>query len=723
MFGTVELRKNGLVKAKPGPETDLLEAVTTGDLLTIPGKRDVTDLDAWTDKQTIRADVLRHICLKPDLYDMDPKGVMIAGARISGILNLQFANLNQPLTIIQSRFDKEPNLQNCSLPVLMLNNSFLPGLRADGLTCGGDIFLKEVQAKGEVRLLGADIKGNLSCQKAKFNNEGKMAFSVDRLTCGGDVFLKEVQAQGAVRLLGADIKGNLSCQNGKFNNEDGTAFHADRLTCGGSVFLKEVHAHGEVRLLGADITGNLSCHNGKFNNEGKMAFSADRLTCGGDVFLKEVQAQGAVRLPGADIKGNLSCHNGKFNNENKMAFSADGLICGGDVFLNEVQAQGEVRLLGADITGDLSCEKAAFKNPDGAAIVAEHLNVKNVLFWQDVTIDAKSSVNFRKAHVGDLIDDQYSWPQAGQLTIDGFTYDNLVQSIKVEERISWLSLMYKTGDFFDPKQLRDGIQFFRKTGESQKARDLEWLALQYKFEPEFIPQPYEQMIKILRDSGHLRDARLIAIAKQDAYRSFLKAQDVFKSKLDAFKNNSPESFDYANKDKNKKQTLRAYALRTSNVLRRLWFWFLYHTARYGYEPWRAFYFLAGFWLAGTLIFGWADGTGYMRPAKERIVADARYSLQQRACLDAKWQYVTALKGEQAMKPMCIPEDYTAFHTITYSIDTLIPIVDLHQETYWEPGNVGWKGGFFRLYMWFHIIAGWVFTTVAVAGFTGLIKKD
>jgi hypothetical protein len=71
----------------------------------------------------------------------------------------------------------------------------------------------------------------------------------------------------------------------------------------------------------------------------------------------------------------------------------------------------------------------------------------------------------------------------------------------------------------------------------------------------------------------------------------------------------------------------------------------------------------------------------------------------------------------------LPVEYPEFNALVFSIDTLIPFVDLHQETYWEPASDGWVGGGFRFYLWLHIIAGWVFTTVAVAGFTGLIKKD
>ena len=54
---------------------------------------------------------------------------------------------------------------------------------------------------------------------------------------------------------------------------------------------------------------------------------------------------------------------------------------------------------------------------------------------------------------------------------------------------------------------------------------------------------------------------------------------------------------------------------------------------------------------------------------------------------------------------------------------MIPFVDLHQETYWEPHSHGFWGGALRLYFWLHIAAGWFLATLAAAGLAGVIKKD
>ena len=108
-------------------------------------------------------------------------------------------------------------------------------------------------------------------------------------------------ATGTVRLLGADISGQLNCNGGTFDNADGNALAADRATIKGSVFLNDgFTATGEVRLLGADISGQLNCNGGTFDNADADALSADGATIKGDVFLNDgFTATGTVRLLGA----------------------------------------------------------------------------------------------------------------------------------------------------------------------------------------------------------------------------------------------------------------------------------------------------------------------------------------------------------------------------------------------------------------------------------------
>ncbi len=203
-----------------------------------------------------------------------------------------------------------------------------------------------------------------------------------------------------------------------------------------------------------------------------------------------------------------------------------------------------------------------------------------------------------------------------------------------------------------------------------------WLELQRQ--KDFRPQPYEQLVVVLRRMGHERDALQIAIAKQDAY---LKRGDPSRR-------------------------------------RRLWMWFLRITIRYGYEPWRALVYMAFAVVFAWMVFFISYHSGVMHPSKERVYLDDCYTGQASSCKG--W---SAFDRRWSREPIQLPADYPEFNSFVYSVDTFLPIVDLHQENYWLPsGDKRW-GWFFRLYLWLHIVAGWVLTSVAIAGLTPLIRKD
>jgi hypothetical protein len=91
-------------------------------------------------------------------------------------------------------------------------------------------------AKGEVRLFAAEIGGSLVCCGGRFENpasgsgsdRGAIALQAGNVKVEGDVFLSDgFAAVGDVRLLGAAIRGSLECQRGKFES-----LHLDSASAG-----------------------------------------------------------------------------------------------------------------------------------------------------------------------------------------------------------------------------------------------------------------------------------------------------------------------------------------------------------------------------------------------------------------------------------------------------------------------------------------------------------
>ena len=232
--------------------------------------------------------------------------------------------------------------------------------------------------------------------------------------------------------------------------------HADGLIVDGALILSGLICTGEVRLEGAHIQGQLRCTGARLENPNGDALSADGMTVEVGVFLDQgFHATGKVRLLGARIQGQLSCTGARLENPNGDALRADGMTVEGDVFLDQgFHATGAVRLVRTRIRGQLIYTDARFKNSKGIALNLEH------------------------ARLGMIVDDEDSWPQQGQLRIDGLEYEGFA------------------GDR-TPMDAR---------------RRLEWLRRQL---PDFRPQPYDQLAQVFRRMGLEAEAVEVLIAKQE----------------------------------------------------------------------------------------------------------------------------------------------------------------------------------------------------------------
>jgi len=615
-----------------------------------PEKDDPAKAETWGDDRKVRASALRWLCVDADARRLvDPKGVQVAGARIEGTLNLSFARISFPLGLFSSAIPEGISLQHTQAASISLQGTHTGPISADGLTAQGGVFLRNgFHANGEVRLLGARIRGNLDCTGGAFEGaetetpDGKtiVALNADGLEVGRGVFLQEgFRARGEVRLPGTRIRGDLACNGGTFENPSGRALSADGSKIGGSVFLKaKFQATGEVRLLGARIRGDLDCDHGAFENPKGKSLSADRIEVGGGVFLREgFHARGEVRLLGARIRGNLSCIGSTFENQKGAALGADGLDVGGDVFLSErFHARGEVRLLVARIRGNLDCTGGTFENPGGDALIADNLEVAGALFLRK-GFQATGRVSLNHAEVRVLADDESSWPDHGDLDLEGSVYESIVGPTDAESRLEWIARQY-------PRNRRRG---------------------------HYHPQPYEQLAAVLRRAGHVAESKKVLMAKE--------------------------------------KDLRGYG--DLGRLARVWNWILWATIGYGYRVRRALGWAAAIVVLGVLFFWLGHRAGLLSPT-------------------------FTPRAEPA--PPCEKRLDETFCPWVYSLDTFLPIVDLYQEGRWLPNHGGrdvvtifWPdryvgitwGDLVCAWFWFEIGAGWLLTTLALAGLTGLIRRD
>lgn len=123
--------------------------------------------------------------------------------------------------------------------------------------------------------------------------------------------------------------------------------------------------------------------------------------------------------------------------------------------------------------------------------------------------------------------------------------------------------------------------------------------------------------------------------------------------------------------------------------------FLDGSIRYGYATWRVAYWALLVWAIGAWVFFQGHRLGLLVGA------------------------VPAPEG--------IPQEWIPFNPLAYSADVLIPGISLHQQTKWEPIIPPLEHHGFALFLtiwtWVEMVLGWVLTSLGVAGFSGLIKKN
>ncbi|MEU4294995.1 hypothetical protein AB0E63_42805 [Kribbella sp. NPDC026596] len=273
----------------------------------------------------------------------------------------------------------------------VLRNASGPALYADDVRVDQMMVLRGKfagsDADGVVRLSGGHIGSQLNASGATLTNEERgPALYADGLRVDQGLYLRGFVASGAsgdaaVRLVGADIGGQLDLSRAKLTNEaSGPALAADGLRVTRGLYLRGFTAIGSgelgaVRLPGAHIGGQLDATDAWLTNTSGAALHADSLHVDENLLLRGAFVAvgsgelGAVRLPGAHIGGQLDAAGAVLSNTSGPALIADALQVGQHLFLRRGFAAigagelGAVRLPNAHIGGQLAVDPSAIKDP------------------------------------------------------------------------------------------------------------------------------------------------------------------------------------------------------------------------------------------------------------------------------------------------------------------------------------------------------------------------
>lgn len=255
----------------------------------------------WGPDRTIRAEVLGDLLTTSadSTSGTRRKPLRLAGARITGQLHLEAAELVCPVTLANCWFDRPVILAEATAPAIRLPGCHLPGLVADQLVTRGNLELSdEFTATGELRLHGAHIGGALLLLGATLTNPEGFALAASGLTIDqGMACSRGFTVNGGIDLHGAHIGGDLDFAGATLRPRKGLALTATGLTVERSMKCSDGFvATGGIRLQSARIGDQLVFNGATLSDPGGVALNLQGAQIGWLLLRPVVAPVGLVNL-------------------------------------------------------------------------------------------------------------------------------------------------------------------------------------------------------------------------------------------------------------------------------------------------------------------------------------------------------------------------------------------------------------------------------------------
>ncbi|MGV9900197.1 hypothetical protein ACWDVV_40320, partial [Streptomyces tendae] len=166
----------------------------------------------WGPERTVRASVLRSLLLDGPREDGRVAALSLAGARVTGRLDLQYATVDHPVRLRHCHFDEAPRFYGARLRELNLSESVLPGLVSHAVRVEGVLRLTRARFSDTVRLAGAEVTGSLYLESTRIEtpNTEWPVLQLNQAVLGADLWAPGLRAGGEVRLTGARVAGTIN---------------------------------------------------------------------------------------------------------------------------------------------------------------------------------------------------------------------------------------------------------------------------------------------------------------------------------------------------------------------------------------------------------------------------------------------------------------------------------------------------------------------------------
>jgi hypothetical protein len=426
---------------------------------------------------------------------------------------------------------------------MVLTGSRLMSLDADEAEIDGSLVLEGVQVHGSddqkmIRLINARIGGELDFEDAQISNESGPAVRADGIRVGNSLFLRGANVvgsgdQGVIRLISAHVGGDVTGDNVRIANDTGPALDADGLRADGDFGLQGaeicgVSEDGAIHLGGARIGGQLSFTRANITNDSGPALTAEGLQVDGDLFLREVTVRGAgtggaIRLTGVRATGQLDFEAARITNYSGPALTIDSLRGESDLSLCRVQVHGchsgcAISLGDAHVAGQLDFEAAKITNYSGLALRAEGIHVDGDVFLRRLHAHG-SGADCTIVLIGAYVGGQFDCTGLWVKNRSGPRLD--LGKARVDGTVllpaGVICAERRSDTGSCPYDAVVGLDGFTFTDLGQ-LNWRQWLHLIHCHTPAYRPQPYQQLAAIERNAGNDGNARHVVITQQHDLR-------------------------------------------------------------------------------------------------------------------------------------------------------------------------------------------------------------
>ena len=347
--------------------TRLVDAVTRGTIVDLRSGvpaylYDPATADRWPVDRHIPARAIREV-LAGDHTGFSPCGLRIVGARITGDVDFAHITFDFPLHLIRCRIDQPMNLNNVRLRQLSLSGSHLLSLDLDEANIAGGLLADRIATCGEVRAIGATIKGRLDLDDAHLRNSGHDVLSLHNATISGGLFARRIITDGAIRALDATIDSQLNLHGAQLHNPGQDVLALDRATITGGLVADRIITDGEIRALGTSINGQLDLDDAHLRNCGQDVLSLHRATLSGGLLARRIITDGAIRALGTTITGRFDLEGALLHNPGLDVLDLAGATINGGLVARCITTNGSIRAVSATINGELDLKGSHLYNP------------------------------------------------------------------------------------------------------------------------------------------------------------------------------------------------------------------------------------------------------------------------------------------------------------------------------------------------------------------------